>query len=139
MIGAATALDIVGIASRKGTEAGLKPLAIVVLAPDLSVRAAVSQDGATAIRFDIARAKAAGAIQMGVNSRAIEQLAANRPAFFASLTSLPEAHMIAAAGGVLIEDGAGAVIGAVGISGDTSDNDEECAIIAISGAGLKAR
>lgn len=114
----------------------LKPLGVVVLGADECVRAVALEDGATGLRFDIARAKAVGALRMRRSSRALEQFANERPGFFQSLSTLNHGMVIPAAGGVLIADGEGALIGAIGVSGDTSDNDEACAVAALSAHGL---
>ena len=138
-LGPDEATAIIQAAATHAVATGLRPLSVVVLGADEAVRAALSQEGATPLRFEIARAKASGALQMGVNSRALEELAAQRPGFFSSLVQLAGGRMVAAAGGVLVLDEEGRVMGAVGISGDTSDNDEACALAAVERAGLIAR
>lgn len=102
---------------------GLKPLSVVVLDAGGHVIAAVREDGATMLRFDIARAKAWTALGLGADSRSYQDLAEARPHFAASLNGITGGRMAAAAGGVLIRSG-DAIIGAVGASGDTPDNDE---------------
>lgn len=111
-------------ASRAEAKAkGMKPLAIVVLDAGGHLVAAAREDGATMLRTDIASAKAWTAIGLGSSSRAFQEMAEARPNFAASLGSISAGRMAPAAGGVLIKSGA-ATIGAIGISGDTPDNDE---------------
>lgn len=131
-----TALALVCAADAHAREQGLKALGIVALAPDATVMAALSQDGATSFRFEVARAKAHGALQMGRHSRELEAMAAERPALVSSLLQVDSARIVLAAGGVLIANDAGVLVGAIGISGDSSDNDEACAFAAIRKTGL---
>ena len=122
----------------KGTELKLKPLSAVVLDPGGHVIAFQRQDGASTMRFEIATGKASGALALGVSSRKIGEMAAERPSFVASLGPIAPHGMIPAAGGVIVT-GAGGIVGAVGVTGDTSDNDEACALAGIAAAGLKAQ
>ncbi|NOX93666.1 MAG: heme-binding protein [Alphaproteobacteria bacterium] len=116
----------------------LKPLTIVVLSADGTVRASIAQTGASPARFAIARGKAEGALTMRCHSRKLAEMAEARPEFFASLNALEEIQgIVAAAGALLVKDSDGALMGSVGISGDTSDNDEACAEAAITAAGLE--
>jgi len=115
----------------------LKPLAIVVLDTDGKVRTAITQDDCAPARFAIAEGKARGSLEMRIPSRSLGELAVERPTFFAGLSALGENHgMIPAAGALLVANNAGDLIGCIGISGDTSDNDEECAATAISESGF---
>ena len=116
----------------------LKPLSAVVLDPGGHVIAFQRQDGASIMRFQIATGKAFGALGLGVSSRKIGEMAAERPSFVASLGPITPQGLIPVAGGVLVMDG-GEVIGAVGVTGDTSDNDEACALAGIAAADLKAQ
>lgn len=113
-----------------------KPLAIVVLDAGAHPIAFLREDGASLFRFDIARAKAAGAIGMGADTRVIADRAAGNPIFFQSLMAVTGGQIALSPGGVLIREMEGAVIGAVGISGDTGEMDEECAHAGIVAAGL---
>ena len=88
------------------------------------------------IRFDVAFGKAYGALGMGISSRLIRDRLSNRPTFQTALASASDGRLIPVPGGVLVEDMDGMTLGAVGISGDTSDKDEYCAIEAIKAAGL---
>src|SRR5579863_2742009 len=130
---------IIAGAAAKGAALKLKPLSIVVLDPGGHVIAFQRQDGASTMRFEIAAGKASGALALGVSSRKIAEMAAERPGFVASLGALSLRGVIPAAGGVLVVDGSGDVLGAVGITGDSSDNDEACALAGIEAAGLKVQ
>lgn len=116
--------------------ANFKPLGIVVLDARATVRAASIADGSSLARFDIARAKAKGALAFNVGTRSLEKLAKERPHFFAGAVSAIEGGIVPVAGGVLIKDKDGSILGAVGVSGDTSDNDEIAALAGITAAGL---
>jgi uncharacterized protein GlcG (DUF336 family) len=115
-----------------------KPLAVVVLDARAAVVAAASEDGTSLKRFQIARGKANGALAFGVGSRKLGEMAAERAHFFAGVAHVVGDGLVPGAGGVLVKDTSGAVIGAVGISGDTSDNDEAAAVAGIVAAGLVA-
>jgi len=97
------------------------------------------EDKSGILRFDIAFGKAWGALGMGLGSRSFAKRIAEQPAapaFFSALAAMSEGRVVPVPGGVLIRDAAKAVIGAVGISGDTSDKDEACALAGITAAGL---
>ena len=96
------------------------------------------QDGASFLRPQISAGKAYGALSIGMGSRRLEAFAKERPHLFAGLSAVSGGRIVPVAGGVLVRDAHGEIIGAVGISGDTSDNDEVCAIAGIEAAGLKA-
>jgi len=135
----AQANTIIAAALAKGAELGLKPLTVVVLCPGGHLVAMQRADGSSTLRPQIALGKASGALAMGINSRAIGDMAAERPSFVASLGPIAPGGIIPAAGGVIVRDAAGAIAGAVGITGDTSDNDEACALAGIVAAGLVAQ
>jgi len=97
------------------------------------------EDGSGILRADIAIGKAWGALGMGFSSREIGERAARAPTFYAALFAASQGRMVPSAGGVLVCDMEGEVLGAVGISGDASDNDEACALAGIEAAGLRAR
>ena len=111
-------------------------LAVVVLDAGAHPIAFARQDGASLFRFDIAKAKATGALGMGADTRVIAARAANNPAFFQSVVAVTGGQLALSSGCVLIRELEGAVIGAVGISGDTGDCDEACALAGILAAGL---
>ncbi len=114
----------------------LKPMGFVVLDERGALRAAAVEDGTSLARWKVAFGKAHGALSMGVSSRKLHDMAVERPHFIASLASVFSEGIVPVAGGVLIRDSEGAVIGAAGASGDTSDNDEAALIAAIAEAGL---
>lgn len=130
---------IIAEAFRKGAALKLKPLSAVVLDPGGHVIAFQRQDGASTLRFQIAAGKASGALALGVSSRKIGEMAVERPSFVAALGPIAPHGVIPAAGGVIVVDEAGGILGAVGITGDTSDNDEACVLAGIAAAGLKAQ
>tara|TARA_R110002020_G_scaffold6689_5_gene28386 strand:+ start:2193 stop:2624 length:432 start_codon:yes stop_codon:yes gene_type:complete len=134
----AKALRIITAALAKGKELGLKPLAVVVLDAGGHVKAVQRQDGASMMRFEIASGKAYGALALGVGSRWLNAQAETRPHFLEGLSAVSGGKIVAIPGGVLIRDRKGAIIGAVGITGDTSDNDEIAAIAGIEAAGFAA-
>ena len=115
----------------------LKPLAVAVLDPRGCLKAYKAEDGTSLMRFDIAFGKAWGALGMGFGSRELERRSAQGSLFFNSLQAMTGGRIVPVPGGVLIRNHAGLVVGAVGISGDASDNDEICAIQGIAAAGLK--
>ncbi len=117
---------------------GLKSLSVVVLDARGSLKAAASQDGASLKRAEVAMGKAYGAVAFGMGSRTIAKMAEDRPHFIAAATHAVGGSLVPVPGGVLIRDGSGALLGAVGISGDTSDNDEAAAAAGIKAAGLTA-
>jgi len=114
----------------------LEPLTVVVLDAGGHDVALKREDGSGIVRVEIARAKAYGALGMGLSSRGIGEHLGKRPIFATSLSVISDGRLTVAAGGVLIKDDTGDVIGAVGISGDTSEKDEFAAIQGIEAAGL---
>jgi len=135
----AQANTIIAAAFAKGTELGLKPLSIVVLDAGGHEIAFQRQDGSSTLRPQIARGKAGGALALGISSRKIADMAAERPTFLASLGPISPISIIPAAGGVIIVDADSRPLGAVGVTGDTSDNDESCALAGIAAAGMTAQ
>ena len=132
----AEANAIVTEALRLGREAGMLPLTVVALDAGGRPVAMQSEDGSGLLRFDIAFGKAWGALGMGISSRLIRDRLAARPAFQAALAAASDGRFVPVPGGVLVQTGEGVTIGAVGVSGDTSEKDEYCAIEAIRSAGL---
>ena len=131
------ARKILDAALAKGLEKKLKPLAVMVLDARGCIKASAAQDGTSLLRNEIAHGKAYGALALGRGSRALFQRAQEQAYFVSAVNTLAQGRMVPVPGGVLIQDG-GVLLGAVGISGDTSDNDEACAIAGIEAAGLKA-
>ena len=113
-----------------------QPLAIIILDAGAHPVTFAREDGASLFRFDIAKAKAAGALGMGADTRVIATRAASNPAFFQSVVAVTGGQLALSPGGVIIRDLEGRIIGAVGTSGDTGDMDEACAIAGITAAGL---
>ncbi|MEO9459712.1 MAG: heme-binding protein [Lentilitoribacter sp.] len=132
----ATASEIVDEALAVGRNESMHPLTVVVLDMGGKLIAAKSEDGSGNLRFEIAFGKASAALGMGISSRLIRDRLANRPAFQSAIASASDGKFIPVPGGVLIEDAEGFTIGAVGISGDTSEKDEYCAIKAVHKAGF---
>ncbi len=132
----ATAQAIVDGALADARTRSARPLAVIVLDAGGHPIAFAREDGASLFRFDIARAKAIGALGMGDDSRTIAERAKGNPVFYQSVTAVVGGEIAFSPGGVLVRRGGGEVIGAVGISGDTGDCDEDCAIAGLHAAGL---
>ncbi|MGH9268581.1 MAG: GlcG/HbpS family heme-binding protein [Acidimicrobiales bacterium] len=118
--------------------AGLAPLAVAVLDGGGHLKAFERADGSSNLRFEVAFGKANGALGLGVGSRALMARAEQQPAFIAAVNGAFGGRLIPVPGGVLVRNGDGALIGAVGVSGDTSDNDEAAAVAGIEAAGFSA-
>ena len=121
-----------------GRERGLKPLSVCVLDAGGHLKAFEREDGASNLRFQIAHGKANGALGMGIGSRSLMKRAEQQPYFILAANAALDGHLIPVPGGVLIRDAQGAIVGAVGVTGDTSDNDEAVAMAAIEAAGFTA-
>jgi uncharacterized protein GlcG (DUF336 family) len=132
----AQATRIVEAALAKGRELGLAPLTVAVLDDGGHLKAFGREDGSGILRPQIAMGKAWGALGMGFGSRTLAKRAADNPAFFGALFAASEGRLLPAAGGVLVREAGGELLGAVGISGDTSDKDEACALAGIQAARL---
>jgi uncharacterized protein GlcG (DUF336 family) len=132
------ARKILDTALAKGVEKKLKPLVVTVLDTRGCVKISAAQDGTSLLRGEIAHGKAYGALAMGMGSRALYQRAQEQAYFVGAVNTLAQGRMVPVPGGVLILDDNGTLLGAVGVSGDTSDNDEICALAGIEAAGLKA-
>jgi uncharacterized protein GlcG (DUF336 family) len=127
---------IVTAALAHSKAAGYKPMGIAVLDASGNLKAFASEDGASMFRFDIARAKAWGAVGMGASSRVLMQRAKDNPNFFVSLSSTSAGKFLPQTGAVVIKDASGQIIGAVGASGGTGDEDEAICIAGVEAAGL---
>ncbi|WP_369959450.1 heme-binding protein [Pseudomonas benzenivorans] len=121
-----------------GREIGAAPLTVAMLDAGGHLISLQREDGASLLRPQIAIAKAWGALALGKGSRLIAADAQQRPAFIGAVNNLAGGNLVPAPGGVLIRDEEGEVIGAIGITGDTSDIDERCAISAVESQGLEA-
>lgn len=129
---------VISAALAAGGQRGFRPLTVVVLDSGGHVTAVERQDGSSTRRFEIAHGKAHGAISLGVGSRALMERAEQQAYFIAAATAAVGGAMVPVPGGVLVRDGDGRTIGAVGVSGDNSDNDESAAVAGIEAAGLEA-
>ena len=134
----ATANAIIEGAFARGAELGLKPLGVSVLDAGGHLVAFQRQDGASFLRPQMSAGKAYGALSIGAGSRRLEAFAKERPHLMAGVSDVSGGQIVAVAGGVLIRNGDGEIVGAVGISGDTSDNDEAAAVAGIEAAGFAA-
>ncbi len=128
--------EITAAALAKGREMKLKMLAVAVLDDRGALKCFSAEDGTSLRRGEIAIGKATAALDLGLGTRSVNKMAQERPYFMTSLAASIGGPFVPVPGGVLIRNGSGAVIGAVGISGDTSDNDERAAIAGIEAAGL---
>src|SRR5258708_4647665 len=124
----AQASTIVDVALKKGRDTDCAPLTVAVLDAGGHLVAFKREDKSGILRYDIANGKAWGALGMGFGSRELADRAGKNPLFFGVLATVSQGRLVPVPGGVLIKDAEGAVLGAVGISGDTSDKDETCAI-----------
>jgi uncharacterized protein GlcG (DUF336 family) len=127
---------IIAAARATGRSAGLKPLSVVVLDAGGHVTAFEREDGSSNMRFQVAHGKAHGALALGMGSRAIMARAEQQPYFVAAVSNAIGGALIPVPGGVLVRDSTGDIVGAVGVSGDTSDNDEMAAVSGVEAAGF---
>lgn len=134
----AQARAILDAALAEGRKRNLRPLAVAVLDAGGHLIAFQREDGAGFARVDIAYGKAWGALGMGFGTRELAARAAKSPTFVTALAAATQGRMIPSPGGVLIADAEKQIMGAVGISGDSGDNDEACAIHGIESVGLSA-
>lgn len=132
------ARQIVASALAKGHDLKLKPLTVAVLDAAGNLKALEREDGSSNMRPDIAIGKANGALSMGLGSRALFERAKAEPFFIQAMNALAGGSLVPVPGGVLIKEDTGAIVGAVGITGDISDNDEKAAVAAITAAGFTA-
>lgn len=132
------ARKIISKALDKARDSGMKPLAICVLDAGGHLKAFEREDGASIGRFEIARGKANGALEMGLGSRALMNRAETQAYFVLAANGAFAGKLVPVPGGVLVRDRKGDLVGAVGISGDTSDNDELAAVTGIEAAGFAA-
>ena len=133
-----TSLNIAQEAIKKGLKLGLNPLAVVVLDDRASLRICLNQDGTSIHRHRVAHGKANAAMSLGMGSRSLGSRAEEQAYFVDAIGRMMDGDFVPVPGGVLIRNSDGAILGAVGIYGDISDNDEAVAIAAIESAGLVA-
>ena len=129
---------MIAAAFERGAALDLKPLSVVVLDAGGHVKAFERQDGASNLRFEVAHGKAYGALGLGVGSRGLMARAELQPTFVAAVNGAFGGALVPVPGGVLIRTGDGELIGAAGVSGDISDNDELVAVAGIEAAGFVA-
>ena len=129
--------QIIAAALARSKESGYQPMGIAVLDAAGNLKAYASEDGASMFRFDVARAKAWGAVGMGVSSRTLAQRAKDNPNFFVSLAATAGGKFLPQTGAVVIKDAQGRLLGAVGASGGTGDEDEAICIAGVQAAGLQ--
>ena len=131
-------MTIINACFAAAKERKLRPLTAVILDAGGRLKAALKQDGCAMLRFEIAYGKAYASLSMGRPSRLVLQKQREKPVFMENLMDLADGPMFLEAGGQLIRDGAGEVIGAIGVTGDTGDMDDVCALAGIHAAGHKS-
>ncbi len=132
-----TARRLLDAVFAKAASLGLKPIAAAVFDARGCLKAFGAQDGTSLLRGEVAQGKAYGALALGMGSRGIFKRAQEQAFFVDAVNSLARGKIIPVPGGVLIKDASGTLLGAVGVSGDTSDNDEACCLAGIEAVGLK--
>jgi uncharacterized protein GlcG (DUF336 family) len=133
----AQAEQIIDAAIERGVALNCRPLSVIVVEPGCKVKAFKKEDGASMIRFEMAYGKCYAALSLGRSSKQVRERAHERPIFMRYLIAASGEQIFPEGGGMLIRDANGEVIGAVGVTGDTEDRDEELAIHGIHAAGLK--
>jgi uncharacterized protein GlcG (DUF336 family) len=133
----AQAERIIDAAIERGVALNCRPLSVIVVEPGCKVKAFKKEDGASMIRFEMAYGKAYAALSLGRSSKLVRERAHERPIFMRYVIAASGEQIFPEGGGMLIRDDAGDVVGAVGVTGDTEDRDEEIAIHGIHSAGLK--
>jgi uncharacterized protein GlcG (DUF336 family) len=128
---------IIAAVLTRGAQTECRPLSVIVVEPGCKVKAFQKEDGSSMIRFEMAFGKAYAALALGRSSKLVRVRAEERPLFMRYLMSASDEQIFAEGGGLQIRDGDGEVIGAVGVTGDTEDRDEELAAHGIRSAGLK--
>lgn len=134
----AQAQHIIAAALEKSKASGYKPMGVAVLDDAGHLKAFAREDGASMFRFEVAQGKAWGAVGMGASSRVLAQRAKDNPNFFVALAATASGKFLPQTGAVLVKDAAGQVLGAVGASGGTGDEDELICIAGVEAAGLTA-
>jgi uncharacterized protein GlcG (DUF336 family) len=135
-IGLETAKSITAGVRAAGRDHGLKPLTVVVLDAGGHVVSVEREDGSSNNRFEIAFGKAYGALALGMGSRSLMARAEQQAYFITAAAAAIGGRLVPVPGGVLVKDDSGSVVGCVGVSGDTSDNDELAAIAGVTSASL---
>jgi uncharacterized protein GlcG (DUF336 family) len=137
MLTLAQASTIIDVALKTGREANFQPLTVVVLDAGGHLVACKREDKSGILRFDIAFGKAWAVLGMGFGGRTLAGRVPHSQMFFTALAAASEGRFVPVVGGILVRDAANDIVGAVGISGDISENDEKCGIAGIAAAGLK--
>jgi uncharacterized protein GlcG (DUF336 family) len=127
---------IADAALQAGRDHQFKPLTVAVLDSGGHLKVLKRADDSSLLRPEIAIGKAWGVLGMGLGGRELARRVEKMPAFFTALNAMSGGRMVPAAGGALIRDAGGAIIGSIGISGDTSDNDDRCLVAAVKAQGL---
>jgi uncharacterized protein GlcG (DUF336 family) len=122
---------------KRGAELESRPLSVIVVEPGCKVKAFKKEDGSSMIRFEMAYGKAYAALALGRSSKLVRVRAEEKPIFMRYLIGASGEQIFPEGGGMLIRNAAGEVVGAVGVTGDTEDRDEELAVHGIRAAGLK--
>ncbi len=133
----AQAERIIDAIIERGAALNCRPLSVIVVEPGCKVKAFKKEDGSSMIRFEMAYGKAYAALSLGRSSKLVHQRAEERPIFMRYLIAASGEQMFPEGGGMLIRADNGEVVGAVGVTGDTEDRDEELAVHGIRAAGLK--
>ena len=128
---------IIAAVLKRGAELDCRPLSVIVVEPGCKVKAFQKEDGSSMIRFEMAYGKAYAALAMGRSSKLVKVRAEEKPIFMRYLQSATGDQIFPEGGGLQIRHADGEVIGAVGVTGDTEDRDEELAAYGIHAAGLK--
>ena len=128
---------IIAAILKRAAEIDCRPLSVIVVEPGCKVKAFQKEDGSSMIRFEMAYGKAYAALALGRSSKLVKARAEERPLFMRYLVSASGEQIFPEGGGLQIRNGEGAVIGAVGVTGDTEDRDEELAAYGIRAVGLK--
>jgi uncharacterized protein GlcG (DUF336 family) len=121
----------------RGAAPNCRPLSVIVMEPGCKVKAFKKEDGSSMIRFEMAYGKAYAALSLGRSSKLVRERAQERPIFMRYLIAASDDQIFSEGGGMLVRNESGEVIGAVGVTGDTEDRDEELAVHGIRAAGLK--
>src|SRR5437660_12633180 len=128
---------IIAAVLKRGAETDCRPLSVIVVEPGCKVKAFQKEDGASMIRFEMAFGKAYAALALGRSSKLVRIRNEEKPAFMRYLIAASGDQMFPEGGGMQIRAADGEVIGAVGVTGDTEERDEELAAHGIHAVGLK--
>jgi uncharacterized protein GlcG (DUF336 family) len=128
---------VAAAALARARERALAPMAVAVLDARGALKAFAAEDGCSLLREHIAQGKALGAIGLGFGTRELARRAQHAPAFMGALQAMTQGRMVPTAGGLLLRDAQGVLLGAVGLSGDKPDADEDCAVHGARAAGLQ--